>query len=539
MKTRLAVAVLLAMCAPSLAAQRPTVAVVADSSMRMAVVTYLSGQSVYVGAGRTDGVREGTTMQVVRGGSVIATLRAVFLSSRSTSCEIVSSTSSPVVGDSVRFRPAFADAVTAQADSATSATPARSKASAWRRPIRGHVGVRYSRIDRPGTGGGATPQPSADVHLEATRVGGSPVGFVIDTRSRRVVGANGATGGASNRILVYEGSMHVEPPISGTRVALGRQYAQALSSVSLFDGALVQVSRPSWGVGAFGGVQPDPALVEFSTKVREAGAYVQFHNRPTSGRSWAFTTGAVDSRELGELNREFAFLQFSASGPKVTIYALQEVDFNRGWKREAGESAVSPTSSFATVHVRPADWFSLSGGLDNRRNVRLYRDYVSPETEFDDAFRQGVWGGVGVSGFKLRASADVRTSRGGVAGAADYYTGSFAMDPVTRLRLEARWRTTRFETDRTLGWLHTWSASTSPRGVVKVEINGGLRAQRLAADATTTTSLVPTVLADSRWIGFSLDMSVARSWYALLSGTRDGAGADRTNQLYASLLYRF
>ena len=531
-------AAMMAAVAPSLPAQRPAAVADADS-VRMAAVTYRSGPYVYVAAGRSDGVREGMTMQVVRAGSIIATLRAVFLSSKSSSCEVVTSTELPAPGDSVRYRPSIGEAMVAGTDSSTARSRVRSPAS-WQRPIRGHIGLRYFRIDRPNGGPSATPQPSADIHIEATDLGGSPVGFVLDGRSRRVVGANSATGTPTERILLYEGSISLAHRGSGTRVSIGRQYSTALSAVSLFDGVAVEMARPVWGFGLFGGVQPEPTRMGFSTTVREAGGYVQLHNRPATGYPWSFTAGAVESHELGELNREFAFVQFSASSRKVTVYALQEVDFNRGWKREVGEPAVSPTSSFATIQIRPADWLSLNGGVDNRRNVRLYRDYVSPETEFDDAFRRGAWGGVSLAGFRLRASADARVSRGGSAGPADYYTGSFGVDPVTPLRLEARWRSTRFQTDRTLGWLHSWSASTAPKGIVRVEVNGGRRAHEPVAQPGAPTSFAPTtVLADSRWIGFSLDVSVGRSWYVLFSGTRDGAGADAVNQIFGSLVFRF
>jgi hypothetical protein len=535
---RLTLAATIAVAVPSLQAQRPATGV-ADS-VRIATVTYLSGQSVYIGVGRVDGVREGTTMEVMRAGDVIATLRALFLSSRSTSAEIVTSITMPAVGDSVRYRPASAAAAVASADSSTVHSGARSRKSSWRRPIQGHAGLRYSQIDRPNAGATPRPQPSADLHIEGSRVGGSPVGFTIDSRSRRVVGANSATGSSSNRILVYEGSMSLAHQGSGTRVSLGRQYSAALSTVSLFDGAVVEVTRPAWGVGVFGGVQPDPTLMRFSTAVREAGGYLQFHNRPASGLPWSFTTGAVDSRDLGEINREFAFMQFSASSRRVTLYALQEVDVNRGWKREVGEPAVSLTSSFATVQIRPADWLSVNGGVDNRRNVRLYRDYVSPETEFDDAFRQGVWGGLSLTRFRLRAGADARVSRGGSAGSADYYTGSLGLDAVTRFRLEARLRSTRFQTTSAQGWLHSWSAATAPLGVAKFEVNGGLRTRTIVSPPVAATSFTPAgVLADSRWLGFSLDVNVGRSWYVLLSGTRDGTGAELTNHVYASLVFRF
>ena len=46
-------------------------------------------------------------------------------------------------------------------------------------------------------------------------------------------------------------------------------------------------------------------------------------------------------------------------------------------------------------------------------------------------------------------------------------------------------------------------------------------------------------LPDVRWIGANVDVNLGRSWYALLSGTRDGSGADLTNQIYAGLVLRF
>jgi hypothetical protein len=252
------------------------------------------------------------------------------------------------------------------------------------------------------------------------------------------------------------------------------------------------------------------------------------------------TAGAVASRELGELNREFAFAQLTASGRFGSLYVVQEVDMNRGWKREAGEAAFTPTSTFAAAQLRLTEWFAVQAGADNRRNVRLYRDYVSPETEFDDAFRQGVWGGANVSLFKLRAGGDARISRGGFAGDAAYYTGTLGIDPFTPLRLETRGRSTRFRTDRATGWLHSWSAATAPFDVVRIQVNGGLRTQQStlpAAIGTTLASAAP--LPDSRWLGLSVDLSLGRSWYVLASGTRDGAGVDLTTQLYASLVYRF
>ena len=76
------------------------------------------------------------------------------------------------------------------------------------------------------------------------------------------------------------------------------------------------------------------------------------------------------------------------------MYGIQEVDYYRAWKQAIGEPAWSPTGTFATARYEVTRAVSLNAGYDSRRNVRLYRDAVTPETAFDDAFRQGVWGGL-------------------------------------------------------------------------------------------------------------------------------------------------
>jgi len=540
-----AAAILCAGAAVARAQGTPTPPAAATSdSTRMAAVTYISGQSVYVGAGRADGVREGMSLEVLRAGVVIATVRADFLASHSTSGEVISSTAPPAVGDSVRYHPVIDHTTIAAADSSGDQAAPRTRSPSWRRPVRGHIGLRYLSISQPNVASGAASfsQPSADVHIDATSLGGTSVGFVVDSRSRRTIGTRESQASAlDQRTLVYEASMSVTHQGSGTRLSVGRQYSTALSSVSLFDGLTAELNRPHWGMGAFSGMQPDVATMNYSSSIREMGGYLQLHNAPEGGVPWSVTAGGVDSRDVGQINREYGFAQVIVSSRVVSLYATQEVDYNRGWKRAAGEPAVSPTSTFATLSIRPIDQLSFQGGVDNRRNVRLYRDYVSPETEFDDAFRQGVWGGANLFLFrKIRIGGDARLSHGGAAGGAAYYTGSLGLGPVSRLGLEAHARSTSFKTDRTTGWLHSWSAGADPFGIVRLEVNGGLRTQRLTTAAVPATGLTPiALLSDARWIGASVDISLGRSWYVLASGTRDGSGADLTNQLYGSLVFRF
>ena len=528
---------------PSLARtqQQGVPAAAVRDSMRMTVVTYVSGQSVYVSAGRAEGVREGMTLEVLRRGSVIATMRATYLSSHSSSCTITTSNAAPAVGDSVRYHPGLEQTVVANDDSVPPVLATATSSSWRRRPVRGHIGVGYLDISQPNAfAGGSMRQPSADVYLEATGIAGTPIGVVLDSRTRHTVGTSPANA-LDDRTLIYQVSMSVADPGTGTRVSVGRQYSAALSSVSLFDGVTAELNRARWGVGLFGGVQPDVATMGYSSAIREAGGYVQLHNDPRGSFPWSVTTGGADSRDLGQVNREYGFAQVTINSRTVSLFATQEVDLNRGWKRSAGEPAVSPTSTFAMLTVRPNDSFSLDGGVDNRRSVRLYRDFVNPVTEFDDAYRQGWWAGASARLFStLRIGGDARVSRGGPAGGADYYTASLDVGRVSPAGIEMHLRSTSYSTDWSTGWLHAVSASIDPFGRARFEITGGLRTEHDAGSSTSTASLaaVP-ALGNAHWMGASVDVSLGPSWYLVVSGIRDGSGLDLTNQLYTSIAFRF
>jgi hypothetical protein len=519
----------------------PAGSAVKDST-RIATVTYISGTSVYVGAGRLDGLREGMVLEVLRAGSVIARANVAFLASHSSSSEIVWSATAPAVGDNVRYHPAAAESVGAVTDSAATRPVSKAVTAPWRRPIRGHVGVRYLSVSQPGSpdGAGSLGQPSADVRIQGTRLAGGAVGFMIDGRARTTVGPRDSSASALDRHMqVYQASISLGQQGSGARVSVGRQYSPALASAGLFDGVTAELNGSRWGLGVFNASQPDVATMAYSSAIRETGGYVQAHSGP-EGTPWSLIAGGVASRDSGQLNRQFGFAQLTLSSRVLTLYAMQEVDFNSGWKRTAGESAVTPTTTFASVSLRPVNALSFQAGVDNRRNVLLYRDYVNAVTAFDDAFRQGVWGGANFYLHAIRLGADARLSQGGPAGKADQISGSFGVGPVLAKRIDLRVRSTRYRTERTTGWMHAWTAGADPVDVLHVELNGGVRTQRVTDPLVSATGLTPlNALSDGSWLGASVDLSVGRSWYVLVSGTRDRVGLDRTQVVYCSLMLRF
>lgn len=494
---------------------------------RTARVTYLAASLVYLDAGRLDGLTDSARVEVVRGGATIAVLRVAFLASHQASCNIESAATTVVVGDSARFIPVVLPS--ARDASALAGRPARAAATRSRSALRGRLGAEYFSLVQRDSLGTDLSQPSFNVRLDGPVVGA--LHLALDVRARRtytILPDGSAVTDGRNR--VYQGALSLGTGPGPLRLTLGRQISGDLASVGLFDGILVSRNGPRWNAGAFTGSQPEPLHLGYSSDIVEGGAYVQRHSRTGSATPWSVTVGVSGSYQDAHTNREFAYAQASLMSPKLSAFVTQEVDYYRPWKRQAGTAAISPTSTFATVQLRPVSLITLDAGFDNRRNVLLYRDVVNPETAFDDTYRQGVWGGVSVQPQRhLRLGIDARSSAGGTAGRADAYTATFAIDRVTPAGVSLRTRSTRYTNQDFSGWLHSGSITLEPTALVRLELNGGHRAERDAALGERAV----------RWVGAGLDLTLGRAWYLMGSATWQRGGLETQDQMYAGASWRF
>jgi hypothetical protein len=384
-------------------------------------------------------------------------------------------------------------------------------------------------------GGGGFTQPSLDLRLDGRPFGDAPVGVTVDVRARRTT-SNLAAGGTSidGHARAYQLALSWNPPASPARISVGRQFAPGLATVGLFDGVLVELNKSGWGAGVFTGSQPEPLNLGFATDVIELGGYVPRRTRPGGGadRHWSATLGASGSYQDAHANREFAFLQGSFASRRLWTFVSQEIDYYRWWKRTPGMASVSLTSTFATVRYRASDAVDVHLGFDNRRNVLLYRDFVNPLTTFDDAFRQGVWAGMGwrFAG-RYRAGFDARQSSGGSAGRASSYTLSLGADRLALLGVSARARSTYYQSPQLNGWLHSATLGFDPGSRLRLELSGGARVEHdsLADPASRTIT----------WLGADLDVNLARAWYLMASGSWERGAPESNSQLYSGFSVRF
>ncbi len=498
---------------------------------RTARITYLTSASAYLDAGRDEGLREGARVSVWRGGTTIGVLKVAYLASHRASCDIVSASPALAVGDTVRFVPAAAP-LDSSAVARTAPAPAGAATPPSHPGLRGRLSLEYFFMRQTDVSGQLS-QPALGLRVDGPPGGAPSLNLMVDARARRsyTILPDGSAI-TDDKSRVYAADLSVNAPGSPARLTLGRQISGALASVGVFDGALAEVVQASWSTGMFAGTQPEPINLGFSGDIVELGWYTQRHSRPGTAARWAVTLGASGSYESAHANREFAWVQGWYFDAHVSAFMTQEVDYYRPWKVLLGMHAISPTSTFAFLQWRATTGVTLDAGFDNRRNVLLYRDVVNPETSFDDTYRQGAWGSVSFRPVAtLRVGAEARASSGGPSGSATSYTATAAVDRLPRLGASLRTRTTYYVNPRLKGLLQSATLGIDPGTRLHLEMNGGVRAERdPTADPASTTAT---------WVGLDLDVTLARTWYAMLSATRQRGGVDGYDEVFAGVSVRF
>lgn len=496
------------------------------AEQKTAHVTYVTGQSIYLDAGSAEGLQPATRLELLRDGERVAVLSIKEVSTHRAVCAIVERFADPAIGDEVHFEAATLPAASAKADTPTPRA-ARRKGSGG---IRGRIGMRYLVIeDRRSTEGGFS-QPALDLRLDGRNLAGGPWSFAVDARTRRTY--RNTTGAEDeSRTRLYRMAATRRAADRPWSVTVGRQYSPRLAALSIFDGVSAEYQARRWSAGMITGTQPDSKDFGFSSAIREHGFFFRFAGLSTAKR-WEVISGAIGSYTEGEINREFLYLQGRYTGRRLWAYLAEEIDFNRDWRKAIEGESLSPTSTFVSLGYEVSRAVSLRAGFDNRRNVRLFRDRVTPVSEFDDQFRQGAWAGAWLRFLKhLRLGLDGRINGGGSAGDAESYSATFGMDGLTSRNFGVRTRVTSYNNDQVEGWLYSLDLSVLATRGTHLTFSAGHREE----DNLITVPLENAV----DWYGVAADIALGRRWYLLVEVERTDGDLEEVDQYYTTLSYRF
>jgi hypothetical protein len=409
----------------------------------------------------------------------------------------------------------------------------RPRSSRRDRIVRGRVGAVFLQLKDEMAGNSGFSQPAVSMRLDANGAASGRFDFSVDTRARRTYRTTAAgPDEQDNQTRVYRLAAGVHDRQSRYELVVGRQFSPAVASISVFDGIRAGLNREHISAGIFSGSQPEPIDYGYDTTIREHGAYIQFHNAPQGRRNWSVTTGLVGSYQAGEINREFAYFQLIVNSRRASVYMTQELDYNRDWKVAAGESQYSLTSSYLNLGYRIGKGSSLRMGYDDRRNVRLYRDLITPETEFDDSFRTGTWiGFTQLIKKRFKIGLDAKQTNGELTEPATTYTLTLGANRIASKNLNLNYRGTRYENGFSEGNLHALNASLTLTTWARLMLTGGLRQDTNLLDPTLDDELI--------WYGVETDFNIGRQWFLQLSIERTEGEFEQSSQSYLGATYRF
>ncbi len=378
--------------------------------------------------------------------------------------------------------------------------------------------------------GRTSRNPRSICALGGSEIGGTPFDFNVDLRPRRTyrTHADGTTEEfGSHRLYSLMGAWNGGP----VRIAAGRQANPSLGPVSLFDGVLAEYRTGRVAAGLFAGTEPDPTDYTFDDVTRDYGVYAQGTSAPAAKTRWWVYGGYLASTTDGEINRDTGYVSGRLQRGGFSGYLYQQVDVNRGWRKTAEGTSVTWSGSYLSLRYRWTSGFSVQGGLDNRRNVLVYRDFVTPQTNFDDEYRQGYWGGLEWRPQRWLVGIEARSSSSDSAGSAEAYTLSLGALGMTSVGLDVRLRATHYTGPWVEGDLAALSVSLDLGSHVRLDVHGEGRDETILTmfdESTRVTS-----------IGAGLEAQAGRRTFVTAAYDRTSGGDEDNDQLYTGLTFRF
>jgi hypothetical protein len=498
------------------------------SAASTAKVSYLTSSTVYIDAGSSQGIAVGDSIEVWRDGHRLGTLVVDYTSQTRSTCSLKDAAFQPRVGDEIRFVPGEVH---------TAAAPVLREEEAGEGPEqaqwRGRVGMSFLGVRTREDFGQNFDQPAGDLRIHGRHLAQDHLAVEVDARARHTY-RRPTEGAKSDQALnrVYRASLRYSQPGSSSDIVLGRQSSPELWNLSIFDGVSATLRHEKWSAGLTGGVQPTFGDLDFSTDVTEVGAFYRRQTPRNRKQRWNLTLATIASYHKSEIDREYLYLQGTWSDPQWSLFASQELDLNRGWKRNFDSSVFSPTATYLYARYRVRRELRLKAGFDNRRRVRLWTDRETPETLFDESYRRGYWLGADSRlGRAWNMGLDFRGSSGGAAGSASVISIRANYFDLRRLPVEIGGRLSRFGNDRYDGILASMNLGWEISSVLRLDGEGGIRNENHDGFVQDQT--------DQHWFGLRTELALQAGWYLNLSGEWTRGGIDTSDLYYSSLNYRF
>lgn len=386
------------------------VAVHAQSGSAPFSVRYRTADTIYLDAGKASGIDVGDRLEVVRGGTVIATIEVIFAADRSASAKVLTESQPVQTGDRVRLLGEAAPSPPPEAPRIETPEPAQTPAPAEDRPYES-TRSRLSRTRVTGAvtfdwetfSNGTDEERSFDrtvgrLNLRVRDIAGTPLQLRLRASSLEVtregeLGANLLSTDSRDRL--YEAALIYDEPDGRFAVRAGRLGTSPFIGLGYLDGVLAEGRLGAgFALGALYGRRPDLEELGFQSSGQKLGAFVRFEPRTQvqeSERDMGLLLAGI--REEGDLgiSREYVTLESRfGRGSRWSFFQHAELDLNTDWREQlANDQATLSTFSF-TALGRVTSNGRLAITYDRFERFFTEEDRFLPDELFDRLWRQGL-----------------------------------------------------------------------------------------------------------------------------------------------------
>jgi hypothetical protein len=400
-------------------------------------IKYVTGDSVYLAAGRNLGIEEGMKLSVVkpppdgaidngvrfRGQEHVAELQVISVADSSSVCEILGTSGELRVGqiafltvDSLKERRETENAEEADkypiVVGFTYGDPlddevrqAQEKKTIQESPvgrIRGQFGFDYGGTRE--SGGFNSRQAGVVINADMTFIGGTYWNFTGYWRGNLNSHSTGASGTGTTTLndlinRTYHLSFTYENPYSPSRIGIGRLFLPWAPSLSTIDGGYFgrRISR-TMTVGVFGGSTPDPTSWSYNPDQRIAGSFVNYESGDFDHTRFFSTAGIAMTSIQWRVARQFAFFENTYSWKRyVSFYnSLQADEARVSPLLNGGSNPTGISQSYSSIRFQPVNRLSFGINHNYFRNLPTFDPKLVGTGLLDQYLFQGFSGDVRV-----------------------------------------------------------------------------------------------------------------------------------------------
>jgi hypothetical protein len=376
-------------------------------------VRYRTADTIYLDSGKASGIDVGDRLEVVRSGTVIATIEVIFAADRSASAKVLTESQPIQTGDRVRLLgeaappPPPEDPRIETPEPSPTPSGERSYEVTRSRLSRTHVTGAVT-FDWETFSNGSDEERSFDrtvgrLNLRVRDIAGTPLQLRLRASSLEVtregeLGVGGGLLSTDSRDRLYEAALIWDEPDGRFAVRAGRLGTSPFIGLGYLDGVLAEGRLGAgFALGALYGRRPDLEELGFQSTGQKLGAFVRFEPRnqvqesERADRDMGLLLAGI--REEGDLgiSREYVTLESRfGRGSRWSFFQHAELDLNTDWREQlANDQATLSTFSF-TALGRVTSNGRLAITYDRFERFFTEEDRFLPDELFDRLWRQGL-----------------------------------------------------------------------------------------------------------------------------------------------------